>query len=89
MSPGVCDVVLWVLGLDECLVGVLLSCSIKSATHVMALWFSSGGLCVGKAIILGSLVAIADSWTLLCFNRQHVQEAGTIVENYWSACAGI
>lgn len=82
-----CDVVLRAVGLDECLVGVLLSCSIKSATHVMAPLFSSGGLCAGKAIILGSLVATVDSWTLLYFNRQRV--AGTIVENYWSACAGI
>lgn len=64
--------------------GVLPSCSIKSATHVMALSFSSGGLCAGKPIISASLAAIVDSWTLLYFNRQRVEEAGTIVENYWS-----
>lgn len=85
----VCAAVLRAAGLDECLVGVLLSCSIKSATDVMALSFSSVGLCVGKAIISGSLAAIVDSWTLLYFNRQRVEEAGTIVENYWSICAGI
>lgn len=87
--PALCDVILWAVGLDECLVGVLLSCLIKSVTHVMALSFSSVGLCAGKAIISGSLAAIVDSWTLLYFNRQRVEEAGTIVENYWSACAGI
>lgn len=50
----------------------------------MALSFSSGGLCAGKPIISASLAAIVDSWTLLYFNRQRVEEAGTIVENYWS-----
>lgn len=74
---------------DECLVGVLPSCSIKSATHVMVLPFSSGELCAGKPIISASLVAIVDSWTLLYFNRQRVEEAGTIVENYWSDLAAI
>lgn len=86
--PVLCDVVPKAVGLDEFLVGVLLSCSIKRATRngpVVQFWW----VVCGKAIISGSLAAIVDSWTLLYFNRQHVQEGGTVVENYWSAFAGI